>query len=428
MKHRALVHVLKILTKQVLQRYQPTVVGITGSVGKTSTKEAVYTVLSRNFFVGRNSANTNNEIGIPCAVMGIEPSGTRDRPATFRSRLRFLSGIAKGVWLAYGLRRKSFPRILVLELGADRPGDMAYLTEIVRPRVAVLTAIGSVPVHVEFYENPEAVAREKAEILRYVDAKGIAILNGEDPVVLAMKSKIRSPVLTFGFRDAFDLWASDLAYYMNDDQAHIEGLSFKIHKGTSFVPIRVPGLVAPHQLSSIMAAAAVGMYFGMNLVEVGSALELYESPMKRVELFPGVKKSMILDDTYNASPLSTQAALETLHEFGTTLRQLHARAGRRIAVLGDMKELGDYAEEAHKEIGIVAAGKCDYLITVGELGKLIADAAISKMPNGRVQSYPDTAQALAYVKKIIKSGDVVLIKGSYAMHMGTIVDGLRAKL
>lgn len=417
MRYNFLAYVLRLLTKRVLARYQPTIIGITGSVGKTSTKEAIYTVLNRTFFVAKSVANTNNEIGVPCAVLGIEPSGTRDRHATTRSRRKFLIGLLRSIATAYGPRRKHFPKILILELGADKPGDMAYLAELLKPKVAVITAIGEIPVHVEFYEDPKAVAREKTHILDHLGTDGFAAIGVDDPIVLAMKEKIRGPVMTFGFSQDADLRASDLAYYMNDH--HIAGLSFKIHRGESFVPIRVPGLVAPHQIQSILAAGAVGLHFGMNLVEVGSALESYQAPEHRVQLLAGINGSTLLDDTYNASPLSAHAALEALHEFGTALRK------RRIAVLGDMKELGEYAAQAHEELGLFAAGKTDYLITIGELGKFIAEAAKPKMPEEHVKIFDSNPAALEFLKSFIKEGDVVLIKGSHAMHMLDLVDALR---
>lgn len=404
-----IISILRILTKRVLARYKPVIVGITGSVGKTSTKEAIYTVLHRNFFVAKSDANTNNEIGVPCAVLGIKPSGTRDRQATWQSRRRFFSGLLRSITTTYGPRHKHFPKILILELGADKPGDMAYLSELLKPQVVVVTAVGEVPAHVEFYESPEAVAKEKAHILAYVTADGFAALGADDPIVLAMKAKVHGQVMTFGFSQGADLRASDLAYYVQDD--HIAGLSFKIHKGETFVPIRVPGLIAPHQVQSILAAAAVGLHFGMNLVEVGNALESFQPPEHRVQLVPGIGGSMLIDDTYNASPMSTRAALETLHELGTALKK------RRIAVLGDMKELGEHAKQAHEEIGHLAPGKCDLLITVGELAQGM----------GGKEHFPDAAFAAKKIPELIQPNDVVLVKGSHAMHMLEIVDALKAK-
>lgn len=224
-----IVYILRVLTRRVLERYKPVVVGITGSVGKTSTKEAVFSVLHRKFHVAKSDANLNNDIGIPCTILGITPSGTRDEHATLRSRVRFVRGLFHAIRLAFGPRRRHFPKILILELGADKPGDMAYLSELLKPQVVVVTAIGEVPAHVEFYSSPEAVAKEKAHILKYVGADGFAALGADDLIVLAMKEKVRGHVMTFGFGPGADLRASDLAYYMHDDR--ISGLSFKIHKG-----------------------------------------------------------------------------------------------------------------------------------------------------------------------------------------------------
>ena len=403
-----IIYILRILTKRVLDRYKPVIVGITGSVGKTSTKEAIYTVLHRNFFVAKSEANTNNEIGVPCAVLDIEPSGTRERPATWASRRKFIVGLLRSFMTAFGpRRRKHFPKILILELGADRPGDIAHLAELLKPQVVVVTAIGDVPAHVGFYSSPQAVAKEKAHILAYIGKNGFVALGADDPIVLAMSagggssSGGKFPVMTFGFSKSADLYASDLAYYMQGERA--AGLSFKIHKGESFVPIRVPGLVAPHQVQSILAATAVGLHFGMNLVEIGSALESYQAPEHRVQLLPAINGCVLLDDTYNASPLSMRAALEALHEFGTALHK------RRVAVLGDMKELGSYAPAAHEEIQRIAHVKADILVTVGEFG-----------------TFKSNIEVIKHLEKIIQPNDVVLIKGSHAMHMLDIIDALRA--
>lgn len=392
---------LKLLTKRVLARYQPTVIGITGSVGKTSAKEAVYTVLYRKFFVRKTEDNKNNEFGVPMTVLGIGPT---------------LRGLLKAIWLTYGVPRGRYPKILILELGADRPGDISYLTEMVRPQIAVVTAVGEVPVHVEFYPTPQSVAREKAKILKYLGSGGLAVLNYDDPRVHAMKDLTKAKVITFGLSNRADVWASDIAYYLSSE--NIEGISCKIHHGNSFVPLRVRGLVAAHQLSALLAAAAVGLHFGMNLVEISSALETLEPPKKRMTILRGINGSTILDDSYNASPLSMQAALETLKDFARAMpagRQDH----RKIAVLGDMLELGSYAREAHKKIYELAQKNADIVIVVGEL-----------WPNSGETAGPDQAVSpliCQKIKELLQPGDVVLVKGSRAMQMDKIVDEIRQK-
>ncbi len=399
--------ILRFLARRMITRYQPVVIGVTGSVGKTSTKEAIYEVLHRNFFVRKSYGNINNEIGIPLAVLGIEPSGTRERRATWQTRWRLIVGVVRAIWQAWGPLPLKFPKILVLEIGADRPGDIAYLSEMVKPQIAVISAIGGVPVHVEFYPTPQAVAREKAHILDYLGNQGVAVLNADDAIVSGLKKQVHGRIISFGITHKADIWASDISHYVVHDR--IEGVSFKIHKGDSFVPVRVSGLIAGHQIYSLLAAAAVGVQFGMNLVEISSALEAVEPFKHRMTLVPGIKNTSLIDDTYNASPLSMQAALEALKDFGQNRR--------KIAVLGDMKELGTYSQEAHKKIGKLALASAKVLITIGELSKDMGG-----------QHVASTADAILKLKEIIQEGDVILVKGSRALKMEAIIDALAEKL
>lgn len=419
--------ILRILTQRVLRRYQPTIIGVTGSVGKTTTKDAIYTVLKQRFSVAKSMDNINNEIGVPCAVLGITPAGTHEHHATIGTRIKFLGGLLNACWIAYGPKKKNFPRIYVLELGADKPGDMQYLAAMLRPQVAVVTAVGSVPVHVEYYPGPEAVAREKSRILSFIRERGLAVLNADDPIVARMKSDVAGPVKTFGLQKDRDLWASDVSYYINEDQ--IEGLSFKLHRGKEvFLPVKLPGFIGAHQVYAVLAATAVGLYFEMNLLEIVGAFELLEVPDKRMMILRGTEKTMIIDDTYNASPLSMKAALEALREFGQTMRKLNPQIPHKtIAVIGDMKELGQFSEAEHKKIGEVAAKNANYLITLGAMAKRAADHAKESMEADHVFSFLSASEAALKIQEIKERGDIILVKGSRAMKMEQIVDALAEK-
>lgn len=418
--------VLKILAKRVIDRYQPVVIGITGSVGKTMAKEAICAVLSRKFWVRKNEENYNNEFGVPMAVLGIEPK----RVQVTRYRLQAISYRMKAtsyaLWLAYGWPKQKYPKILVLELAADKPGDIQYLVDIVRPQIGVVTAVGDVPVHVEFYASPSQVTEEKSKLIQQLPVHdGLAVLNYDDQTVLDMKERSKAETMTFGFSrppaGGVDVWVSDTSYFIADDGKNIGGLSFKINHGSTFVPARINNLIGMHQLYGIMAAVVVGLHFGMNLVDISGALENIELPHGRMNLMQGVRNSIIIDDTYNASPLSTHAALDSLRDFVKARLGL-GHNGRRIAVLGDMKELGKYEVEAHRSIGNIAAERCDILITVGAAAKLIADSAANQMLKENVMSFDTSDGAKLKVQEIIKEGDVVLIKGSRSMKMEKIVE------
>jgi UDP-N-acetylmuramoyl-tripeptide--D-alanyl-D-alanine ligase len=439
---------LKILAKRAIKRYKPAVIGITGSVGKTFAKEAIFHVLNRKFWVRKNEENFNNEIGVPMAVLGINPvklpprgtsvagfDGVKPalRQGAVASKLKILTGLFGGIWLGYGLRQK-YPDILVLELAADKPGDIKYLTDIVRPQIGVVTAVGEVPVHVEFYASPQAVAKEKSKLIEQLPLyNGLAVLNYDDQTVLDMKERTKAKVVTFGFSHSADVWVSDTSYFVTDDpstssgQADIGGLSFKINQDSTFIPARVNNLVGTQQLYGVLAAVVVGLHFGMNLVDICGMLENVELPEHRMNLVRGIKDTMIIDDTYNASPLAMRAALDTLRDFTKAKNSLSgAKRCRKVAVLGDMRELGKYEIDAHRAIGNLVGERADILMTVGAAAKFIADSATNQMKPNSVFSFDTSDEAKGKIQELIREGDVILVKGSHAMEMEKIVEEIAA--
>ncbi len=436
--------VLKILAKRVINRYKPVVIGITGSVGKTFAKEAIFHVLSRKFWVHKNEENFNNEFGVPETVLRINPemSTANIKPANWPRLFKFLVHLIGAFWLAYWPIKRKYPDVLILELAARKPGDINYLIDIVRPKIGVVTAVGEVPVHVEFYASPQAVAKEKSKLIEQLPlynpiklpdgnygAGGLAILNYDDQTVLDMKERTKAKVVTFGFSNSADVWVSDTSYFVTDDGRSIGGLSFKINQDSTFIPARINNLVGTQQLYGILAAVVAGLHFGMNLVDICGMLENVELPEHRMNLVPGVKNTIIIDDTYNASPLAMRAALDTLRAFTKAKNSLDgARKGRKIAVLGDMRELGKYEIEAHRAIGNLAGERADILVTVGAAAKFIADSAANQMKPGSIFSFETSDEAKAKIQEIIREGDVILVKGSHAMQMEKIVEEIREVL
>lgn len=334
-----------------------------------------------------------------------------------------------------------YPKFLILELASAKPGDIDYLVDIVRPQVGVVTAVGEVPVHVEFYASPQEVAKEKAKLIARLPPDGLAVLNYDDQTVLDIQERSRAKVVTFGFSNLADIWASDISYFVADAQPSVEvqpqelrevepliigGLSFKMNSDDTFVPVRINNLIGSHQIYGALAAVAVGLHLGMNLVDISGALENIELPSGRMNLLTGIKNSVIIDDTYNASPLSMHAALDALRDFAGARKKL-GHKGRLIAVLGDMRELGKYEIETHRMIGNLAAERCDILITVGAASKLIADSAANQMPKESIMSFDTSEDAKLKVQETIKEGDVVLVKGSRAMKMEVIVEEIKAR-
>lgn len=400
-------HILRWFTKRVLDRYRPTVVGITGSVGKTSTKDAVAIVLEAAFpgRVRRSPATYNNELGVPLAVIGAISPG--------RSVAGWLAVFGRAAWLL--ARSRDYPKVLVLELGVDRPGDLACLLAVVPVKVAVTTAVGDLPVHVEFFSGPEAVLAEKAKLPAAVPTSGYAIVNVDDEASAAVfRRAAKGAVLTYGFGSSADVRASN--YGLKADGS---GVAFKInHKGAT-VPVWLPSVYGRQQVYAALAGAAAGIAFGLNLVQIAEALSRYTPPPGRLRRLSGIKGSWILDDSYNSSPLAALAALEVLRELP---------ASRRIAVLGDMLELGKYTPEAHTLVGEEAGRVATILFTVGARSRFIAEAARrAGMPTDRVQEFDIAADAGRALQQLLQPGDAVLVKGSQGMRMEKLVEEVMAE-
>ncbi len=349
------------------------VIGITGSVGKSTTKELVAEVLDRRFRTIRNPGNQNNEIGLPLSLLRLTESH----------------------------------ECAVLEMGFYVPGEIAQLCRIARPQVGVVTNISQV--HLERAGSLEAIAAGKAELVESLPPgpEGTAILNFDDELVRDMARKTQARVFTYGFSPEADLWASD------DEGLGLEGVRFVLHYGPESFHVRVP-LLGRHSVQTALRAAAVGLVEGMRWEEILHGLQSSQSQLRLVAV-QGPGGSLLLDDTYNAAPPSVIAALNLLSELD----------GRRIAVLGDMLELGDYEERGHRLVGMRAAEVADRLIAVGDRAKWIAEEALkSGMQSSQVATVEDSQTAIEMLREEIGLGDVVLVKGSRGMRMDRIVSTL----
>jgi UDP-N-acetylmuramoyl-tripeptide--D-alanyl-D-alanine ligase len=306
-------------------------------------------------------------------------------------------------------------------MGVDRPGDMEALTSWIKPTIAVITTLAEIPVHVEYFPSPEAVAREKAKILRHLSAENFAVLNMDDAAVYAMREKTRAKITTYGFAESADISGSNYKIMTRDegDFRIPEGITFKVdHKGSS-VPVRIFGSLGRHHVYPALAASAVGIAVGMNFVDISEALARYVSPPGRMKPVRGIKNTLILDDTYNSSPMAVRAALEVLAEIP---------ANRKIAVLGDMLELGKYTIEAHRGLASVLKKTADFVISVGPRAKFITTELREKgFAKKRLFEFSTSDEVKTAIQDILEEGDLVLVKGSQGMRMEKIVEEIMAE-
>lgn len=349
------------------------VIGITGSVGKTSTKELIASLLSQKYTVLKNAGNRNNEIGLPLTLLELGPQHD----------------------------------YAVLEMGFYVPGEIRLLCEIAQPQIGVVTNVGTV--HAERAGSQEIIAKGKAELVESLPTapKGVAVLNADDPWVLYMFGKTQAKVLSYGIKGDADLSASQIESHGLDGVACVLSYRAADHK------IHSP-LMGEFSVYTILRATAVALAEGMDwpTIEAGLGNAQVDIRMRRVNLPGGIT---ILDDTYNAAPESTIAALELLQDL----------PGRRVAILGDMLELGQYEVSGHQSVGKVAASAADRLILVGPRSKETAQAALQNgFKENALQWYPDSQTACEPATQLVQSGDTVLIKGSNSMRMTKILAAL----
>lgn len=396
--------------RAIIEAYKPEVIGITGSVGKTSTKEAIATVLSTCFHVRAAYKNYNNELGVPLTIIGSESPG--------RSVRGWQQVLAKAKQLTL-TPDPDYPAMLVLEMGIDHPGDMEYLTSIAAPTRAVLTRLGTA--HLEFFSSREALHQEKLRLAQAVSQEGVVIYNYEDEKLRAATQDLPVKTLGYGFSPAADIRAEHLSINFSGEAAS-RGVTFKLVSEGSAVPVFIPGVISRPAVLAALAGAAVGFSYDMNAIEIAQALKHFETPPGRMKLLEGIRQTMIIDDSYNASPEAVQESLKMLQTIPR--EDYHAS----WVVLGDMRELGTDSQTAHEKIGeLCAEANNDYLVTVGNDAEAIGQAAIKQgLEPARVWHFSNAVAAADFLEKTLSEKDVILVKGSQAVRLEKIVKRLLA--
>jgi UDP-N-acetylmuramoyl-tripeptide--D-alanyl-D-alanine ligase len=401
---KTLISLITAEARFALFLHRPKIIAITGNVGKTTAKDAIYAALAGRFRVRKSAKSYNSDVGLPLSILGLQNP--------WSNPLRWIIVLIQGVFSALNAR---FPKILVLEVGADQPGDISSVASWLAPDIGVFTGIPEVPVHIENFPSRNALVKEKRSLFEHVRPNGVIIANA-DLGVEEVLSGIAIPVVTYGFNAACDLAASQ---FRTDREGGIpRGISARVVHGQEAVTLSIQGALGKPRIYAALAALAVADLLGIALNDAARALSAWAPPAGRMRILSGVNGSYILDDSYNASPEALRAALEALAETG---------AKRRIAILGDMLELGAYSEVAHREAGIQVATRCDLLITVGERARDIARAAQAVgMASDHVREYGAAESELAgkELAPTLSTGDVVLVKGSQGIRMERAVRAL----
>lgn len=402
--------VVSIITAEarlLLSRKKPYIIAVTGSVGKTSMKDAIFTMVKNRTSARKSEKSFNSEIGIPLTVLGL--------PNAWNSPLGWIKNIIDGA--LYALFARDYPELLVIEAGVDRPGDMKRLVGWLQPDIAVITRLPDVPVHVEYFSSPEAVAQEKLLLAEGLKPEGVLIYNHDDIRLQEYVKGVRHQAVGYGRDMPTHVTASSDSTYYNDNKP--AGFSCTIsHLGESHT-VRLPGALGAHHAYTLAGAIAVGLHRGMTLAEAVAATTELAPPPGRMRIIPGVKGTTLIDDTYNSSPIAAAAALEGLREVKYTKR--------KIAVLGDMLELGRFSAREHERIGELVPRCADMLVTVGIRSQRTAEAALAHgMSEKNVLQYEEATRAGRELQGLIQTGDVILVKGSQGIRAERIIEELMA--
>lgn len=364
---------LQQLARYWRQQFDVRVIGVTGSVGKTTTKELTAAVLAQKYVTLKSEKNFNTEIGLPLQLLRLNDTHER----------------------------------AMIEMGMYVVGDIALLASVALPQVGVITNVGTV--HVERAGSQAAIARGKRELVEALPEDGVAILNADDPMVLAMAGHTRARVFTYGTSAEADLRATEI------QSLGARGMAFHFNYAGETIPITMP-LRGRHSVMTALRAAAVGLVEGLTWTEIVRGLQGHQDDLRMV-LRKATNGATIVDDSYNASPQSTVAALDLLDDLD----------GRKVAVLGDMLELGSEEAEGHARVGQRAAQVVDEIVTVGSRGRLIGEEMLRcGFDRAKVHFCPNSAEAIPTVHKILAPEDTVLVKGSLGAKMAIIVQAIVA--
>src|SRR3989344_3617523 len=402
-----LAYILKTESRLVLWKYQPRVIVITGSVGKTSTKDAGYAVLSALSYVRKSEKSFNSEIGLPLSVLGI-PNG-------WSNPMVWTSNILRGLWLFIWPHK--YAKWVVLEAGVGKPGDMKKTAAWLRADAVIVTAISETPVHIEFFDSREHLIEEKSALIRTLKPGGLLVLNHDDEAVRKMKEKTKCRSIAFGFSEGADIRGSgdNISY---NEKNEPEGVIFRVDAECKSLPVVIDGVFGRNHIYASLAALALASGFKWNLLSAADSLRDYDVPPGRMRLVKGIKKSLIIDDTYNSSPVACEGALKTLGEI-----KCRVEGCRKIAVLGDMLELGKHTIEAHKNIGHLVRDSAEALVVVGQRAKNIAEGAREAgMKAGSIFECADSRAAGDFLKTFVQKNDIMLIKGSQGIRMERAVE------
>jgi len=413
---KIVVYILTVESRLIIWKFNPKIIAITGNVGKTSTKESIFSVLDGEVVIRKSEKSFNSEIGLPLTIIGLKNA--------WRNPLGWLKNILIG--LKVSLFANEYPKWLVLEVGADKPGDIKGISKWLPVDIAVVTKIPEIPAHLENFKDRKELVKEKFYILDAIKENGSLIIDHDNLMDLGGK-KIDVQMLSYGFDTSANMVADD--YHINYEEKKNDiphGIFFRIDYKGHTLPIRMHKVFGKQNVYTAMASILVADIVGINLLTAIEKLKEHETAPGRFNILFGKNDSLVIDDAYNSSPSALRLAVETVKDIRCK--------GKKIAVLGDMLELGSIENEAHFSVGTILPEVFDCLVLIGDRVKFFGDGALSsKMKKENIHDFKDTRPASDFLLSILEKGDLVFVKGSQGVRLEKVVslivlDEERAKL
>lgn len=396
---------LRLVCRAILWRHKPIVVAITGSVGKTTTKDVVGHGLASVQNTRSADKSFNSDFGVPLTIIGV--------PNPWGKVSGWVEVIFEGLKV---LIKDEYPKILVLEVGTRFPGDIPRLAKWLKPRVSLITHIPEIPVHIEFFGSRQAIVDEKSLLAKYTRVGGTIILNRDSEYVYEIAKNMTHPVKSIGFDAESDYRAFDVQRVVTEEGQY--GMRFSVKIGDMAIPVFAPAFIAKHQIYGVLYAMAVADVLGYDVNIVANSMTTLKPTVGRLNPLVGIGNTLLIDDSYNASPAAMEAAIETLASIDTP--------GRHIAVLGDMLDLGKMTKEVHENLGVFLQNqRLDYIYLVGQRMRYAYDIMIAaKYPKTKIIHCDNPIDVLPLLQKKLQKGDTILIKGSQGMRMEKLVEEL----
>lgn len=397
MKELAKKIIIAILTWEalrVLKKKKPFVIAVTGNLGKTSTKDAIYAVMKEHFHVRRSEKSFNSDFGVPLTILG--------EKSAWSHPLKWLGIMYRGFFVANDAQ---YPTHLVLEVGADKPGDIENVSKWLKLDIAVMTQFAEVPVHVEFFKDRNHLVKEKEYLPKALDKEGLFIYNADDHDSVLMKDRIKRRHLSYGIETVSDAYAHDITFYGEPD-----GTEAKAVVRSEEVTLVLPEVLGKSSVYAALPALLIAKELNIPLSLAVASIRDEEKPKGRMRILSGMNDSIIIDDTYNSSPKAVTHGLKSLESLEIK--------GRKIAVLGDMLELGLHTRDEHYKVGALVAKSAHMLITVGVRSRFIAEGALDNgMSDVHILECDNAIDAGRELAQLIREGDLIYVKGSQSMRM-----------